>query len=117
MNSKAFPLILGLCAAACSPTPKNAYCGNAFAIVLDEGERVSSRSPVEVFVVHEVSDGSHKVVIYEGNNPEPGGIIYRTFLDWPAFVVVHSNYKFGKGVARRLVIGTPDRSKCSVSRT
>lgn len=83
-------------------------CGQAFAIVLRENESLSWKNPAEDFIVYRLVRPDGTSVIYEGNAPQPGGVVTRTGLSWPAKVVVHDKSE----IAKRLRFGKSILSKC-----
>ncbi len=83
-------------------------CGAAFSIRLQKGEALEWRDTRMDFLVYRFRQGDKVTVIYEGNAPQPGGIVHNTGRDAPSKVVVHG----GKDVAACLRFDGSDRSKC-----
>lgn len=83
-------------------------CGAAFSIRLQKGEALEWRDTRMDFLVYRFRQGDKVTVIYEGNAPQPGGIVHNTGRDAPSKVVVHGS----KAVAARLRFDGSERSKC-----
>ncbi|RYD65060.1 MAG: hypothetical protein EOP58_08360 [Sphingomonadales bacterium] len=83
-------------------------CGAAFSIQLQKGEALEWRDTRMDFLVYRFRQGDKVTVIYEGNAPQPGGIVHNTGRDAPSKVVVHGS----KEVAARLRFDGSERSKC-----
>jgi hypothetical protein len=66
-------------------------CGEAFALRLVRGERATSRSPVEDFVLHRIEGLDGLVVLYEGNAPQPHDDEIRPGSGWPEVIAIHDN--------------------------
>ena len=112
MRSVILIVALASLSGSCSGQQTHFYCGKAFALELKGSETVTSRSPVEDFVLHDISSGTDQVIVYEGNAPQSGGIRRRTGLDWPGMVVVHARSPFGRDIAKRLKFGAVAMAQC-----
>ena len=73
-------------------------CGKAFSIQLEAGEVLAWTDTGMDFVAYRFTRPDGITVIYEGNAPQPGGIVSKTGMDWPSVVVVHGT----PDVARRV---------------
>ena len=96
------------------------HCGEAFALALNETDQVTSRSPVEDFVLHTLTTPKGKLVIYEGNAPEPGGIVLRAGRDWPNYIVIHDspgNLTLASEVRTRMFLGRARTRHCPATNT
>jgi hypothetical protein len=69
------------------------YCGNSFAITVPSSDGFFVQPNLsEDFVLYRWQQNGRDVIIYEGNFPQPGGIVLRTgHASWPELVVVHGN--------------------------
>lgn len=83
-------------------------CGSAFVIELRAGEALTWRDTGMDFVAYRFRQRGKVTVIYEGNHPQPDGIVRDTGLSAPAKVVVHG----GKDVASRLRFDQQLRGRC-----
>ncbi len=67
------------------------YCGKRFSIAIPESDKfqVDPATP-EDFVLYHWQRPSGNILIYEGNHPQPGGVVFEVDKNgWPAVVVVH----------------------------
>lgn len=84
-------------------------CGNAFAVRLGQGERLRWTDRMMDFVDYRLETPRGATVIYEGNAPQPGGIVRRTGRSWPDVVVVHG----AVAVAKRLRFDADALRRCA----
>jgi hypothetical protein len=70
---------------------KTLYCGESFSIAIPIAEKfVIEPGTPEDFILYQWDRPSGRITIYEGNFPEPGGIVFKArMLDWPNVVSFH----------------------------
>lgn len=83
-------------------------CGSAFAVQLKAGERLSWTDHKMDFITYRFTRAGGSTTIYEGNFPQPGGIVFKTGKNWPAEVVVHDTAE----VAKRVLTDTKSLTAC-----
>jgi hypothetical protein len=88
-------------------------CGKAFAIQLQAGEALAWTDTGMDFVAYRFTHPDGTTVIYEGNAPQPGGIVSKTGMDWPSVVVVHGTPEIARGVKAGRDAASACRSKGS----
>ena len=92
-------LTLAGCGSNFAPAPNDAadlkgttlYCGESFSIAVPVADKfVIDPGTPEDFILYQWDRPSGRIMIYEGNFPEPGGVVFKArMFDWPNVVSFH----------------------------
>ncbi len=72
-----------------------------FCLALAPDETIERVDPGSDFILYRYRRGDETVVIYEGNYPQPGGVVLQTGFNFPSVISIHGDEAF----ARRFLIG------------
>jgi len=91
-------------------------CGEAFALRLAAGERLTRRDPGIDFLLYYVEAADGPFLIYEGNAPQPHDEEIATGLSFPNVIAIHDNRsaaaKTRSRIRDRLLTGAARAAQC-----
>jgi len=95
-------------------------CGEAFALRLAAGERLTLRDPGLDFTLYDAEAADGPFLIYEGNAPQPHDDEIRTGLSFPNVIAIHDNRpaeaKARSHIRDRLLVGDARPASCPAGR-
>lgn len=91
-------------------------CGEAFALRLEPGERLTARDPGIDFLLYYAQTADGSFLIYEGNAPQPHDDEVPTGLSFPSVIAIHDNRsaaaKAHSRIRDRLLVGAQRAAYC-----
>ena len=101
-------------------TGPDLVCGEAFALRLAAGERLTLRDPGLDFILYDAEAADGPFLIYEGNAPQPHDDEIRTGLSFPNVIAIHDNRpaeaKTRSHIRERLLVGDARPAQCPAGR-